>query len=66
MIWDTLFRIKDFSKKYIEQGLVLFTNKWRKADAPGINPGQAPQIRLDIKNLVRLDKKRSVPVGIDL
>ena len=37
MIWDTLFRIKDFSKKYIEQGLVLFTNKWYKAEA-GLNP----------------------------
>ena len=25
MIWDTQFRIKDFSKKYIEQGLKKFT-----------------------------------------
>ena len=25
MIWDTPFRIKDFGKKYIEQGLKKFT-----------------------------------------
>ena len=25
MIWDTPFRIKDFSKNYVEQGLKKFT-----------------------------------------
>ena len=31
MIWDTQFRIKDFSKKYIEQSLKLFTGeRWKR------------------------------------
>jgi len=32
MIWDTQFRIKDFSKKYIEQGLKKFTKMELEVD----------------------------------